>query len=193
MNYLIPKGEKKYSFTEYMAMEETSADSHDFYHGEMFATAGGTKNHNNIILNIGISLKQNKKPGCDFLIDGMKLEIEKNEFYVYPDLIYTCNDDLKGGDLYVKNPSTIFEVISESTALYDREVKLKYYRRIESLNYYVLVSQKEIRVEVYSRTDDTQIWKYQSFENVHEAIAFDRLGFILTLAAIYDGIAFEQG
>ena len=90
----------------------------------------------------------------------MKLEIEKNQFYVYPDLIYTCNDNLKGDDLYIKNPSIIFEVLSDSTTSYDKDVKLRYHKRIKCLNYYVLVAQKEIRVEVYSRIDNTEIWQY---------------------------------
>ena len=50
MSYTIPTGDRKYTYAEYMAMEEVSTDRHDFYHGEIFATAGGTKNHNNIIL-----------------------------------------------------------------------------------------------------------------------------------------------
>lgn len=190
MSYTIPTGDRKYTYAEYMAMEDVSTDRHDFYHGEIFATAGGTKNHNNIILNMGVSLKAIKKSGCDVFIDGMKLEIEKDQFYVYPDLIYTCHDDLKGNDLFVKNPSIIFEVISDSTALYDKEVKLKYYKRIELLKYYVLVAQKEVMVEVYSRISNTQIWKYQTFETIYEIIEFEDLDFILPLAIIYDGIEF---
>lgn len=192
MSYPLPSGVRKYSFAEYMAMEESSVDRHDFYHGEIFAMAGGTRNHNSIIVNLTVALKNNKKAGYNVFIDGMKLEIEQDEFYVYPDLIYTCNDDLKGDDLYVKKPAIIFEVLSDSTALYDREVKLKYYKRIESLNYYVLLSQKEIRLEVYSRIDNTQIWKYQTFETLNEMIEFDRLGFTLTIATIYDGIVFNE-
>ncbi|MGG9961742.1 Uma2 family endonuclease [Ferruginibacter sp. SUN106] len=192
MSSAIPKGDRKYTFAEYMAMEETSVEKHDFYHGEIFAMAGSSKSHNNIILNIAIALRTTKKVGCDVFIDGMKLEIEKNEFYVYPDLIYTCNDNIKGSDLYVKNPSIIFEVLSDSTALYDKEVKLKYYKRIESLNYYVLVAQKEIMVEVYSRINDSQIWQYQTFENLNETIEFERLGFVLPVSVIYENIGFEE-
>jgi Uma2 family endonuclease len=193
MSSAIPKGDKKYSFAEYMAMEETSLEKHDFYHGELFAMAGGTTNHNSIIVNLTVALKTNKKPDCHVFIDGIKLEIEKDEFYVYPDLIYTCNDDVKGNDLYVKSPSIIFEVLSDSTALYDKEVKLKYYKKIESLNYYVLVAQKEIMVEVYSRIDNSQIWQYQTFENLDETIEFNRLGLVLPVAVIYEGIGFEVG
>lgn len=192
MNYLATKDEKKITFAEYLAMEENNVERHDFYYGELFAMAGATKNHNSIVVNLTVAIKTNKKPGCDVFIDGMKLEIEKDAFYVYPDLIYTCADVLKGDDLYVKNPSLIFEVISASTALYDKEVKLKYYKRIKSLQYYALVSQKEISVEVYSRIDDTQIWTYQTFERMNETIEFERLGFSLSVAVIYDGIAFDE-
>jgi Uma2 family endonuclease len=193
MSYPVSIGNKKYRFAEYTAMEEVSLEKHDFFNGELYAMADCTKNHNNIILNIGIALRTNKKAGYNIFIYGMKLEIEKDEFYVYPDLIYTCNDDVKGNDLYVKNPSIIFEVLSDSTALYDKEVKLKYYKKIESLNYYVLVAQKEIMVEVYSRIDNSQIWQYQTFENLNETIVFDRLGFELPVAVIYEGIGFEVG
>lgn len=190
MNHLAEKSDKKYSFVEYMTMEESSTERHDFYHGEIFAMAGGTKNHNNIIVNLTVVLKSNKKDSCDVFIDGMKLEIEKDEFYVYPDVIYTCNDDINGEDIFVKNPSIIFEVLSDSTALYDKEVKLKYYKKIKSLNYYVLVSQKEIMIEVYSRIGDSELWQYQTFEYLEETIPFDRLGLSMTLNTIYDGILF---
>jgi len=191
MHFSIPKGDRKYTFAEYMAIEETSIERHDFYYGEFFAMAGATKNHNNIILNVGIFLKENKKPGCNIFIDGMKLEIEKDQFYVYPDLIYTCQDNLKGNDQFVKSPSIIFEVLSDSTALYDKEVKLQYYKRIATLNYYVLVAQKTRLVEVYSRIENSEIWTYQTFENLSEVIKFDRLEFALSLATIYDSIEFD--
>ncbi len=192
MSVPIPKEVTRFTFAEYIQMEENSIERNGFYHGEIFAMAGGTKAHNNIILNLGIFLRANKKLGCDVFIDGMKLEIEKNQFYVYPDLMLTCHDNLKGNEVFVKHPSIIFEVLSESTALYDKQVKLKYYKRIESLDYYVLIAQNEIMVEVYSRIDNTQIWQYQTYETMEETIQFTRLGFELTVATIYDGIVFDE-
>ena len=76
--------------------------------------------------------------------------------------------------------------------LYDKEVKLKYYKRIQSLRYYVLVAQKEIMVEVFSRIGNSEVWKYQTFETVTETIDFEDLGFTVTIAVIYDGIEFED-
>lgn len=98
---------------------------------------------------------------------------------------------IKKNNLFKNHPAIIFEVLSDSTALYDKEVKLKYYKRIDSLNYYVLVAQKEKMGEVYSRINDTQIWEYQTFETVNELIEFDRLDFTLPVAVIYEGINFD--
>ncbi|MEP7144692.1 MAG: Uma2 family endonuclease [Ferruginibacter sp.] len=192
MNYLIPKDDKKYSFAEYMAMEEKSVERHDFYYGELFAMAGSTANHHQVCQNINVALINKFKPdGCFVSMEGVRLELEEENFYLYPDVFLTCDERDKKNNLFKKYPAIIFEVISESTALYDKEEKLKYYKRIKSLNYYVLISQKEIRAEVYSRIENTEIWKYQTFENINERIEFDRLGFTLPVVVIYDGIAFE--
>lgn len=168
-------------------------ERHDFYHGELFAMAGATANHHQICQNFNEALRNRFKPdGCFISLEGVRLQLEEEKFYLYPDVFLTCDELDKKNNLFKKFPSIIFEVISDSTLAYDKEVKLKYYKRIKSLNYYVLVSQKEIRVELYSRIEDSQIWKYQTFETPIEIIEFDRLGFTLSVSAIYDGISFEE-
>ncbi len=94
---------------------------------------------------------------------------------------------MKPGDLYIQHPSIIFEVLADLTALDNKEVRLKYCKKIESLQYYVLVSQKEIMVEVYNRIYNTQIWKYQPFE----IIVFDKFSFTLPIITMYDTVSFE--
>ena len=193
MSYSIPKGDKKYSFAEYMAMEEKSVERHDFYYGELFAMAGATAIHHQICQNINVALiNKFKREGCFVSLEGVRLELVEENFYLYPDIFLTCDEQDKKNNLFKKFPSIIFEVLSESTALYDKGVKLQYYKRVESLRYYVLVSQKEIMVELYSRIDDTKIWKYQTFESIDEVIEFDRLGFVLPIATIYDAIKFDD-
>jgi Uma2 family endonuclease len=192
MSSAIPKGDRKYSFAEYMAMEETSVERHDFYYGEIFAMAGATAVHHQLAQNINVALiNEFKAKGCFVSLEGVRLELLEEIFYLYPDVFLTCDERDKKNNLFKNFPSVIFEVLSDSTALYDKEIKLKYYKKIESLNYYVLVAQKEIMVEVYSRIDNSQIWQYQTFENLNETIAFERLGFVLPVSVIYEGIGFE--
>ncbi len=45
-------------------------------------------------------------------------------------------------------------------------------------------------IEVYSRIGDSELWQYQTFEDLEEKIAFDRLDLSMTLSTIYDGIVF---
>lgn len=192
MHFSIPKGDRKYTFAEYMANEETTIERHDYYYGELFAMAGATAVHHQICQNInGPLVNQFKPAGCFVSIEGVRLELSEETFYLYPDVFLTCDERDKKNNLYKKFPSIIFEVLSDSTALYDKEVKLQYYKRIASLNYYVLVAQKQRLVEVYSRVGTSEIWMYQTFEHLNEIIEFDRLGFTLPLATIYDSIEFD--
>lgn len=194
MSYSIPKGDRKYTFAEYMAMEETSVERHNFYHGEIFAMAGATAIHHQICQNINaVLISEFKHKGCFISIEGVRLELVEENFYLYPDVFLTCDGKDKKNNLFKNSPSIIFEVLSDSTALYDKEVKLKYYKRLASLSNYALVSQKEIMVEVYSRIEDSQIWKYQTFETLQDIIEFDMLGFKLPVSVIYDAIAFDEG
>ena len=193
MSYPIPKKITKYTFAQYMQMEETSTERHDFYYGEVFAMAGARVPHHQICQNINASLLQAFKPkGCFVSLEGVRLELVSENFYVYPDVFLTCDDKDKKNDLYKKHPSIIFEVLPEFTMAYDAQVKLTYHKKIESLNYYVLVSQEEIKVQVYSRIDNSQIWQYQTYEIMEEIIDFDRLGFALPVETIYDGIGFDE-
>ncbi len=59
----------------------------------------------------------------------------------------------------VLNPIMIVEVLSDSTEAYDRGQKFGHYRRLPSLRHYLLVSQSEPRLEVYSK-DDASAWMF---------------------------------
>ena len=96
MSYSIPKGDKKYSFAEYMAREEKSVERHDFYHGELFAMAGATAIHHQICQNINVALiNKFKREGCFVSLEGVRLELVEENFYLYPDIFLTCDEQDK--------------------------------------------------------------------------------------------------
>ena len=176
-----------------MESEETSVERNDFYFGELLTAASNTSIHHQICQNINSSLIDKFKPKGYFIsIGGVRLELTKEKIYVYPDVFLTFNEQDKKNNFFKRFPALIFEIQSDSTALYDRDVKLANYLKIPELNYYVLVSQKEIWIEIYSRTKDDGIWNYQSFENIDQIIKFDKLDFELPLATIYDSIEFDE-
>lgn len=182
---------KRYTIEEYFALEETSEIRHEYFDGEIFAMAGTTLNHNRIAQNVGFSLRKSKKSHCDIFIENVKLEAIKDFYYPYPDVMLTCNPfDLRQKNK-IAHPSLIVEVLSTSTEKYDKTVKLKKYKAIASVQYYMLVSQYEMSVELYSRVNDA-LWTYEEFTEPNAMINLEKLEIILSLSDIYENIVFEK-
>ncbi len=185
-----PDVKKYYSVEEYFELEKNSEERHEYYNGEIFAMAGATLNHNRLVQNVLFILRAfAKKNGCGVFNENVKLEALRDIYYPYPDVMFTCDpNDLKE-NLFIRRPSIIVEVLSESTARYDRDFKLRQYKAIRSLQYYLLVSQYEVRVELFSRLNDFQ-WQYEDFVEPSQTINLEKLEIKLSLADIYEDIAF---
>ncbi len=185
------KGKNIYTVEEYFEMEEISEVRHEFYDGEIFAMAGTTLNHNRIAQNIGFSLRKSKKSHCDVFIENVKLEAIKDFYYPYPDVMLTCNPfDLRQKNK-IAHPSLIVEVLSTSTEKYDKTTKLKKYKAIASVQYYMLVSQYEMSVELYSRVTDL-LWNYEEFTEQNTIINLEKLDIMFSLSDVYENIIFES-
>ena len=184
--------EKKYNVSEYLEMDEKSEIRHEFYDGEIFAMAGTTMNHNRIVGRVRNYLEGIFLPkGCDVFAENVKVEAIQNFYYPYPDVMVTCSADDIAGTYIVRHPSILVEVLSKSSANYDREFKLRRYKNITSLSYYMLVSQYECYIELYTGTDQEGVWIYQSFDTPESVIPFDLLNFTMPVSTVYEGIVFE--
>ena len=124
-------------------------------------------------------------------MESVKVEVVKNEYYPYPDIVLTC-DPTDNNNQLVKNPVLIVEVTSKSTAANDRSFKWAHYRKIPSLCYYLLVSQDEVMVEMFSRNGSSHLWTFQDFTSPDDVILLDTLSYQLPVKAIYELIRFEE-
>ena len=180
---------KQYTVQEYFELEEVSEVRHEFYKGEVFAMAGTTLNHNDIVDNAKRHIKAHFAPkGCRVFSESVKLEVIKGTYFPYPDLMVTCHPDDVRAQYVVAHPSLIVEVLSKSTADHDRSFKWQQYQRIPSLMHYLLVSQYAYRVELYSR--NVHFWKYEVFDQPDQCLIFDHLDFELPMSVIYENIVF---
>lgn len=174
---------------EYLDFERSSPDKHEYADGEIFAMSGGTIEHSsiaaNIICELGNALLGR---GCRVLTSDMRIKIPATGRYVYPDGSVVCarpefTDDKRDTLL---NPRLIIEVLSDSTEAYDRGDKFAAYQTVASLNEYVLASQKEPRIEVFSRQPDGS-WSLRSYGPGDRA-ALSSLGCVLDVDRVYTDV-----
>jgi Uma2 family endonuclease len=159
-----PAPKHYYSIEEYLEIEKNSLEKIEYYDGEIFAMSGGSINHSllagNTIIALGNSIRKKGKTCRTFTSDA-KIAVSDRKF-LYADASVVCGKTetyatMKEG---IKNPILIVEVLSDSTALYDREIKFQAYQSIDSFQEYILVSQEKMFVEVYYKAIGANFWQY---------------------------------
>jgi len=178
-----------YTVDEYLALEETSEVRHEYYQGEIFAMAGASLAHNRIIRN-GSAIIQRLlgTEGCEVFLDGALVEINK-DCILYPDLTVSCHPDDLVADRILRHPTVLIEVLSPSSADYDRTAKLRLYQRLPSLRHYVLIRQDYCWVECLTRVveqaDTENEWTLQVYDAFTDELHLAGLGVRVPLAELY--------
>lgn len=180
------------SYADYLAMERVSDVRHEWYNGRTYAMAGGTIAHGELASSMQRELGTLALAcGCRVFSSDVKIRVLATGLATYPDASMICGPlrrDPADPDA-ITNPTLIVEVLSDSTEGYDRGEKARHYRQIPSLRDYVLVSQHEPRIEVYSREGDH--WALRAVE-AGEAIALTALVGALVVDRVYQGVELTQ-
>jgi Uma2 family endonuclease len=155
---------RRFSFREYVRLEAYSNVRHEFLDGVIYAMAGGTPEHAalaaRVIQRLGAQLQG--RP-CEVFTSDLRVRVAATGLATYPDVTVVCGKlEVDPEDpASVLNPTVLVEVLSDSTAEYDRGEKLDHYREITSVREVVLVSHREPVVEVWRR-DQTGAWSSQA-------------------------------
>jgi Uma2 family endonuclease len=114
--------------------------------------AGAGFIHNQIAGNVMTDIGQFlKNKNCRIFTSDLKIHVESNSLFTYPDLSIICGrpEFRKDREDIFLNPSVIFEILSGSTHIYDRIEKFSLYREISSFREYILISSRTMRLEQY--------------------------------------------
>jgi len=184
---------KRYTPAEYLALEEKAETRSEYWNGEIVAMAGGNINHQQIVANLTEFLGAKIRGRCRAFPSEMKVWVKKRDKFFYPDLTVICDKPefyKKRRDTIV-NPKLIIEVLSKSTASFDRAEKFLSYQTLESLHEYVLISQEKAAVEQHIKREDGN-WIYQAIIGIKSAVTFPSIETSLGLNEIYDLVEFEE-
>ena len=183
----------KLTHEQYFALEEKSETRHEYYQGEIFDLAGGSVNHNRIILNFShYTIEKLRKNSCELFFTDIKVWIEAVDLFTYPDILIICGAPqfYQQRDDTVLNPVLIAEVLSESTKSYDRGDKFYFYRQIPTLKHYLLIDQYSPHVE-YFRLGEDGHWILSEFSDLNDRLEISEPDFSLSLKEIYQKVSFK--
>jgi Uma2 family endonuclease len=172
------------SEADYLAAELLSQEKSEYAGGQVFAMAGTSIRRNRIALNTAVALNAKASNDCRVSISDVKFKAK--QLYYYPDVMVACASNT---DSHCETqPCLIVEVLSDSTEAIDRGKKMHNYQRVPELETYLLVSQSERRIDVYTRAG--AFWRFESLVDDAE-IALSCPEMRLSLAAIYARVGFE--
>ena len=174
-----------FSVQEYLAWEAEQIDKHEYVAGEVFGMVGARRVHEVVTLNLGSGLREHlRSTPCQTFVAGLKLNVQTMDAFYYPDVMVTCHDADKVAELYIEHPKLIIEVLSESTSANDRGTKFAAYRKIDSLEEYILVDIDRKSVESFRRQPDEQ-WLLRDFSD-EENCVFESVELTMTLARVFE-------
>ncbi|MBK1988717.1 Uma2 family endonuclease [Sphaerospermopsis aphanizomenoides BCCUSP55] len=189
---MITTVERRYSLDEYRAIEEKAEGRNEYHDGEIVPMPGGSLNHSRIGGNIFAFLKfLLRDTQFEPINSDLRLWIPQHKRGVYPDvMVFNGEPQLNDNrNDEVLNPILIVEVLSPSTADYDRQSKFRMYRSIPSFCEYLLVEQDEVFIEKYSKQE--QGWLLSDFNDLDKSIFLESLNVELPIKEIYRGVSFE--
>lgn len=179
---------------DYLIFERESRSRHEYLDGEIYAMAGESLSHSRVCMNLAREAgnKLKGKP-CEALSPNMKVRTSNASLFSYPDLTIVCGEpqfhDIKKDVL--TNPRVVFEVLSPSTAEYDRTTKFQRYRMgNETLTDYILISQDKCFVEQFTKQADNN-WIYRSHAALEDNLKIESIECELSLIEIYDRVELQ--
>ncbi len=136
----------------YLEWEHTQTERHEYVDGQVFAMAGAKRAHAIVTGNVFAALHAALADGpCRPFVSDMKVRVEKANAFFYPDVAVTCDPRDADQDDAMAYPVLIVEVLSESTAAYDRGEKFARYRLLESLDEYLLIDPGARHADLFRR------------------------------------------
>jgi Uma2 family endonuclease len=182
---------RQYSVEEYFGIEEMLSVRHEYLDGEIYAMAGGTRNHNQIAQNVARAFDAVRGRGCRSYLSDVRLRTPGG-LYTYPDVMVICGTAMLTSDRLetVTNPVVIAEVLSNSTRAYDSMEKYERYRTIPSMRDYLLVDQYAVEVE--HRFLDGGEWRSRTYRSLDDGMSLVGAPVSMSVAGIYELVDFTS-
>ena len=183
---------KRYTPAEYLAQEEQATVKSELIEGDIIPLAGASANHNRLTVNLCRLLPlEVAGQRYEIFMGDMRLWLPLHESYTYPDVLAVAatpqfTDDRQTA---LTNPCLIVEILSSSTAGYDKSAKFQLYRSIPEFQEYILVDQTAYRVEQFTKIKSHQ-WLMTEWLGEEAVVPLKSVPVEILLKDLYQRVAF---
>ena len=175
---------------DFLDWEKHQAERHEFVSGEVRLMVGGTIGHNDITDNVHAALRTRLRgTACRARAVQTRVKVA-DEHFVYPDVLVSCSPR-RADELFIDDPVLVVEVLSPSTAHYDKTEKRWVYQAIPSLRQLVYVSPNEAKVELVTREPDDS-WRSVFVTGLAADLPLASLDLSIPVAEIYADTAVAE-
>ena len=175
---------------QYLALEAESEIRHEYIDGEIFPMTGGTLRHDQITINLTLSLgAQLIDSNCRLHTSHMRVGVSPTR-YLYPDLSAVCGEaETDDGTTTLLNPIFVVEVTSPSSIERDRVNKVELYGAVSSIQGYLILDQERVYAQWHTRSESG--WHLRQFSDLSDEFELEPLGCALRLAEVYRGVKLQ--
>jgi Uma2 family endonuclease len=186
-----PSGTRpRMTLARFLSWDDGTDTRYELVRGEVRAMAPTVVAHADIVSNLTRAIGNRLRPPCRASGGAGVIPLSSETFYV-PDLVVDCAER-RPGERYLGAPRVIVEVLSESTAAHDLDVKLPDYCLMPSVEAIALVDSRAMRVQLWRRRADGG-WLVDDLRAPEQEIVMESLGLRIPLALVYDGVALGGG
>lgn len=172
----------------YLEWEKGNETKHEYLNGEVFALAGAKDAHVTVAGNLFALLHAHLRGGpCRLYMADMKVSVERANAFFYPDILVTCDERDRETEYFKRYPKLVIEVLSESTAAFDRGNKFSSYRKLDTLQEYVLIDPDSLNVDCFRFDETSRHWVLYPFA-AGENVDLASIGFSTPIETLYENV-----
>ena len=150
-------------------------------------TGGARREHNAASGNVYALLKNHlRATPCRAYIADMQVQVLATGDSFYPDVVVSCEAGALTAEITLTQPKVIVEVLSPTTANYDRSDKFQKYRLIPTLREYVLIDPHTKTIDIY-RWQESGDWLLAVADG-ERGLALTSLEFFADRAAVFEDV-----
>lgn len=173
---------------DYLAWEDAQVVRSEFIDGQLHAKEPSTLGHNAAAGAMAATLRQHLKGSpCRAFVSGMRVRVQASNSFFYPDVVVACQPaDLSDPQsIALAEPKVIVEVLSPSTAAFDRGGKFAHYRLLDSLQEYVLIDPDTAQVDVFRRNAANR-WELFPSMGANASVELASVGWVGTVGDLLE-------